>query len=108
MGCALTAIQADWRLLTISLLLTLLTALWFPAVVLVARVHTRRVAAAQAEKETLLAMLPGVAESDNPATPAPDAATSDVSEATTTAVTPIITDTTDALEVPEVPDMSGD
>ena len=110
-GCALTAIQADWRLLTISLLLALLTALWFPAVVLVARVHTRRVAAAQAEKETLLAMLPGVAESDNPATPAPDAATSDVSEAATAVDTPIITDTTDALEVPkvpEVPETSGD
>jgi hypothetical protein len=56
-GCAVLAIRDDWRLLTISLLLLLMTALWFPAVVLVARVHVRRVEGWETGKEAMLALL---------------------------------------------------
>lgn len=91
-GCALTAIGDDWRLLTVSLLLLLLTALWFPAVVLVARVHMRRVAGWEAEKETLLATL---ADGAPPATVADG---DPVSEASTLVNLPAV-----AATAPEAP-----
>jgi hypothetical protein len=96
-GCALTAIGDDWRLLTVSLLLLLLTALWFPAVVLVARVHMRRVAGWEADKETLLATL---------ANAAPESVADGevaVDEATTLVNLPVIAQISATPETPETP-----
>jgi hypothetical protein len=63
--CALSAVQRDTGLLVISLLLLLLTAVWFPAAILVARVRAVQM---QWSKEKMLQALAAsdLAESDAP------------------------------------------
>jgi len=65
LNCALSAVQRDTGLLVISLLLLLLTAVWFPAAILVARVRAVQM---QWSKEKMLQALEAndLAESDAP------------------------------------------
>jgi hypothetical protein len=65
LNCALSAMQSDAGLLVISLLLLLLTAVWFPAAILVARARAARM---QWSKEK---MLQALATSDLAASDAP-------------------------------------
>ena len=65
LDCALSAVQSDAGLLVVSLLLVLLTAVWFPAAILVARARMARM---QWSKEK---MLQALAASDLAASDAP-------------------------------------
>ncbi len=65
LNCALSAVQGDAGLLVVSLLLLLMTAVWFPAAILVARARAARM---QLSKEKMLQALAAsdLAESDAP------------------------------------------
>ena len=98
----MTAVQDDWRLLTSSVLLLLITTLWFPAVVLVARVHQRRVEGEQAEKEAMLALL---ADRDTLEPASADLAGDDLpGEATPFYELPTITTAPDMSSLANLPD----
>ena len=102
LACAVTAVQDDWRLLTSSVLLLLITTLWFPAVVLVARVHQRRVEGEQAEKEAMLALL---ADRDTLEPASADLAGDDLpGEATPFYELPTITTAPDMSSLANLPD----
>lgn len=65
LNCALSSVQGDAGLLVISLLLLVMTAVWFPAAILVARARAARM---QLSKEKMLQALAAsdLAESDAP------------------------------------------
>ncbi|HKT36877.1 MAG TPA: hypothetical protein VJR48_00810, partial [Ktedonobacterales bacterium] len=108
LNCALTAVQSDLGLLMVSLLLLLLTVMWFPAAVFVARVRTVR---RQWSKEAMLQTLvgSGLAASEAP-TLADLLAEGDMSDDTPTA--PLTAPPKNGYEVssgtPDGADTSGD
>jgi hypothetical protein len=106
LNCALSAVQNDAGLMVISLLFLLLTAVWFPAAILVARARAARM---QWSKEKMLQALAAsdLAESDAPTLVELLAAETTLSGSPTAPLEAVTAD--DGVVPPDAPtDMAGD